>query len=86
MLSTKIVLEPNDIVLTEIAAALYLDKHEVVFPDVFDTVRNSGLDIDRFALGKDDFPAVQSDPSPAGHIHPVLRPFRMFLITKAFAG
>ena len=86
MLSTKIVLEPNDIVLSEICAALYLDKHEVVFPHVFDTVCNSGLDIDRFALGKDDFPAVQSDPSAAGHIHPVLRSSRMVLIPQAFAG
>ena len=86
MLSTKIVLEPNDIVLTEICAALYLDKHEVLFPHVFDSVCNSGLDIDRFALGKDDFPAVQSDPSAASHVHPVLRSSRMFLITQALTG
>ena len=86
MLSTKIVLETNDIVLSEICAALYLDKHEVVFPHVFDTVCNSHRDIDRFALGKDDFPAVQSDPSAAGHIHPMLRSSGMFLITQAFTG
>ena len=84
-LPSEVVLQPDDIVLTEVGSSLNLDEDEGNFSYVFNAMSDASRYIYRFALGKNDFFTVERDPGATSDCHPVFRALRVLLIAQAFA-
>lgn len=84
-LPPEIILKSNDVVLTEVRAALNLNENEVVFPCIFNTMSHAGWYVDRLTLGEDYFHPIQSDSGSAGNRHPMLRAVCMLLIAQSLS-
>src|SRR5436309_13353554 len=83
ILSTEIVLEPLDIVLSKVGTALDLDKNQFFRSDVFDTMRRSCRYIHSTTGGGRDLAAIQCYFCDAGDDHPVLGSRGMSLVAQA---
>src|SRR5262249_46484782 len=83
--SPEIILQPHDVVLAQIIAALHFDKDHRGVAGVLDPVRRAYRDVDVFAGAENDFFVVESNLRRALHDEPVLGAARVFLIAQPFS-
>src|SRR6266404_4944761 len=84
--AAKVVLQPHDVILAEIAAALHFNEDQQLGAGILDAMGSSDVDVDRFACQDSDFFVVKRNFGSAGNDEPVLCALRMFLITQSLAG
>src|SRR5713226_1716155 len=77
-----VILDPDDVVLAEIAAGLDLDQLQIDLAGIFEAVRRSDRDEDRFVLVDDLRLLPDDDPGGAADHDPVLGTMVMELQRK----
>src|SRR5262245_40662464 len=80
--AAEVVLEADDVVLTEVLAVLHLDEHEVGGAGVLDAVRRTLFDVDRDPGPAFELLVVQRDDAMPAHDEPVLGTARVLLVAE----
>jgi hypothetical protein len=81
--ASEVVLQPLDVVFSEISSALNLYEDKNGGSNVFYPMRRAGGNVDCSAALDDPVLSVEGDAGRSGDNHPVFRSMLMFLITEA---
>src|SRR4030095_2693656 len=81
--ATEIILQSHNVIFTEVAASLHLDKNQRLTAGVFNPMRRANRDVDRLPCGYDDGAIVESDFGRSLNYHPMFGALRVLLIAQS---
>src|SRR5690349_23895307 len=82
--STEVVFKTNNVVFAEIITSLDFDKNQISIAGVFDPMRRTDGNIDRFAGSDQHIATVECDFGSSFNDKPMLRALRVFLVAQSF--